>query len=232
MSETILIIEDEAEIAELVRDYLEAEGFTVALAADGKQGLEQFRQAEPSLVILDLMLPEIDGMEVCRSIRSTSTVPVLMMTAKRSETDKIIGLGIGADDYITKPFSPGELTARVKAHLRRSRYFSEQKEQGVLKYGDLILDEKQMTAKLSGRDLLLSAKEFQILFVLARRPGQVYSKEQLFNEVWGYEHLGDFNSLNVYIRKLREKLEADPSKPVWIQTVWGVGYKFVGEATS
>ncbi|TFE02184.1 response regulator transcription factor [Jeotgalibacillus salarius] len=229
MSETILIIEDETEIAELVRDYLEAEGFTTVLAANGKEGLEQFQHADPSLVLLDLMLPEIDGMEVCRSIRSTSTVPVLMMTAKRSETDKIIGLGIGADDYITKPFSPGELTARVKAHLRRSRYFSAQHEQGVLRYGELILDEKQMTVKLSERDLLLSAREFQILYVLAKRPGQVYSKEQLFNEVWGYDHLGDFNSLNVYIRKLREKLETDPSQPRWIQTVWGVGYKFIGD---
>ncbi|KIL48080.1 response regulator transcription factor [Jeotgalibacillus campisalis] len=229
MSETILMIEDEAEIAELVRDYLETEGFNVVIASDGKEGLEQFHRVAPSLVILDLMLPEIDGMEVCRSIRSASTVPVLMMTAKRSETDKIIGLGIGADDYITKPFSPGELTARVKAHLRRTRYFSAQQEQGVLRYGKLSLDEKKINARLSERDLLLSAKEFQILYVLARRPGQVYSKEQLFNEVWGYDHLGDFNSLNVYIRKLREKIETDPSKPEWIQTVWGVGYKFNGD---
>ncbi|MFC7321492.1 response regulator transcription factor [Halobacillus campisalis] len=226
----ILIVEDEIELAELVRDYLEKEGFEVIHAKDGEEGLQQFQDADPSLVILDLMLPKMDGMELCRRMRSKAMLPIIMMTAKGSDTDKIVGLGIGADDYITKPFSPSELVARVKAHLRRYRYYSEpSKEQQSLTFGDLVIDPDEYKVTLRGQVVELSAREFKLLYVLASHRSQVFTKDQLFDKVWGYDHLGDFNTLTVYIRKIREKIEPDPSLPKYIKTVWGVGYKFEGE---
>ena len=230
MEETILLVEDEKEIVELVRDYLVMEGFRVIIAYDGEDGLKQFIDQQPTLAVLDLMLPKLDGMELCRKIRVQSTIPIVMMTAKKSETDKIIGLGIGADDYITKPFSPGELVARIKAHIRRYKHFvvppSEQKE--VLTFKHLVLDIKEYSVLAFGEPVELSAREFKLLHTLANHRGQVFSKEQLFDKLWGYNHMGDFNTLTVYIRKIREKIERDPSNPEFIKTVWGVGYKFDG----
>ncbi|WP_100371862.1 response regulator transcription factor [Bacillus sp. FJAT-45037] len=228
--DVILIVEDEKEIGELVRDYLVLEGFSVLIAEDGEEGLRQFFKENPVLVVLDLMLPKVEGVEVCRQIRAASTVPIVMMSAKQSETDKIIGLGIGADDYITKPFSPGELVARIKAQLRRYKHFSSPStEEAVLKICELSIDEKEFKVMVRNEEVQMSAREFKLLYFLAKHRGQVFSKEHLFEKVWGYDHIGDFNSLNVYIRKLREKIEVDPSKPKYIKTVWGIGYKFDGE---
>ncbi|MFZ3580061.1 response regulator transcription factor [Virgibacillus sp. DJP39] len=223
----ILIVEDEEELGELVRDYLQAEGYTVILTGEGEQGIKKFHEEEPIMAVLDIMLPNIDGIEVCRMIRKESNIPILMMSAKKSDTDKIIGLGIGADDYITKPFSPRELVARIKAHLRRYKYLSGNNEDdGIIQYGDLKLNKNRFEVFVSGDQVNLSAKEFQLLHLLVSHKGQVFSKEQLYENVWGYSHLGDSNTVTVYMRKIREKIEVDSSKPNYIQTVWGIGYKF------
>ncbi|TCT17535.1 DNA-binding response OmpR family regulator [Melghiribacillus thermohalophilus] len=230
---TILIVEDEKEIGELVKDYLERAGYQVVLAFDGKEGLHLFYEKKPTLVVLDIMLPEIDGIEVCRMIRTASSIPIIMMTAKKSETDKIIGLGIGADDYVTKPFSPGELVARIKAQLRRYIHFSApaENQNQTLKFGQLEIDLKGYNVYVHGKPIHLSAKEFQLLHFLATHPGQVFSKEQLFNQIWGFDSYGDLNTVTVYIRKIREKIEPDPSNPTFIKTVWGIGYKFEGSSS-
>ncbi|GGM30454.1 DNA-binding response regulator [Paraliobacillus quinghaiensis] len=225
----ILIVEDEKEIGDLVRDYLQASGYEVMLAHDGEEGLRLFQKSQPILVVLDVMLPKINGIDVCRSIREESTIPIIMISAKKSETDKIIGLGIGADDYIAKPFSPGELVARIKAQLRRYKDFATSKESS-LKFGDLVIDEKGFMVMLADKKVELSAKEFQILIFLAKHKGQVFSKEQLFDKIWGFDSYGDMSAVTVYIRKIREKIEQEPSDPQYIKTVWGVGYKFDGSS--
>ncbi|WP_368505581.1 response regulator transcription factor [Alkalihalophilus sp. As8PL] len=226
----ILIVEDEREIGELVRDYLLLEGFQVCLAEDGESGFDLFKKKKPLLVVLDIMLPKMDGIEVCRRIRQESTIPIVMMSAKQSETDKIIGLGIGADDYLTKPFSPSELVARIKAQVRRYKHFSSGKEEDslVIEIGDLVINEREYKVTVRGLNREVSATEFKLLQFLAAHRGQVFTKEHLVEQIWGYDHVGDFNSLMVYIRKLREKIEVDPSKPAYIKTVWGIGYKFDG----
>ncbi|MCD8509559.1 MAG: response regulator transcription factor [Bacillus sp. (in: Bacteria)] len=228
--DTILIVEDEREIGELVRDYLEVNGFHVILAGDGEEGLGNFQKHNPILVVLDIMLPKMSGIELCKEIRKKSTIPIIMVSAKKSETDKIIGLGIGADDYIAKPFSPGELVARIKAQLRRYKEFTKPSEQNgfLLEFGPLVIDEKGFSVFVSGKQVELSAKEFQLLLFMAKHKGQVFSKEQLFDKIWGYDSFGDINAVTVYIRKIREKIEPNPSEPVYIATVWGVGYKFTG----
>lgn len=225
----ILVVDDEKEIAELLRDYLKREGFEVILAFDGEQGLEVFRKQSPTLVVLDIMLPKIDGMEICRVIRNESAVPVIMLSARKEDVDKILALGLGADDYVAKPFSPGELAARVKAQLRRFKLLSSplQKPQ-VIKYGDLEIDSRGYNVYISGTKIDLSAKEFSILYYLALHPHQVFTREQIFDQVWGYGEYGDVNTVTVHIRKIREKIETDPSHPYFIKTVWGVGYKFEG----
>ncbi|SFF92616.1 DNA-binding response regulator, OmpR family, contains REC and winged-helix (wHTH) domain [Halobacillus alkaliphilus] len=232
--ERILVVEDEFEIADLVRDYLVMEGYEVMHAKDGQEGWDLFQKENPTLTVLDLMLPKLDGMELCRLIRSRSMIPIIMMTAKKSESDKIIGLGIGADDYITKPFSPSELVARIKAQLRRYRHFSQDAylHQDILTFGDLTIDASEYKVRIKDHPIELSAREFQILNLLASHAGQVFTKEQLFDKIWGYDHMGDFNTLMVYMRKLREKIEVDPSNPVYLRTVWGVGYKFEGGVES
>ncbi|CAM3857751.1 response regulator transcription factor [Mesobacillus thioparans] len=225
----ILIVEDEREIAELVQDYLEAEGYKCVLAFNGVEGLELFFQLRPTVAVLDVMLPKMDGIELCRRIRGESNIPIIIMSAKKSETDKIIGLGIGADDYVTKPFSPGELVARIKAQLRRFKHLSLQKEQEqTIRYPGLEIHLKEYMVVAGGKQVELSAKEFQLLAFLAGNKGQVFSKEQLLENVWGYQHVGDANTITVYVRKLREKIEPNPSEPIYIRTVWGIGYKFEG----
>ena len=228
----ILIVEDEREIAELVRDYLEAEGFGSILAYDGLDGLKQFNEHHPTVAVLDVMLPKMDGIELCRRIRAESNIPIIIMSAKKSDTDKIIGLGIGADDYVTKPFSPGELVARIKAQLRRFKHLSVQKEpENVIRFPGLEINLKEYTVFSAGNQIELSAKEFQLLAFMAGHKGQVFTKEQLLENVWGYQHVGDTNTITVYVRKLREKIESDPSEPQFIKTVWGIGYKFDGGST-
>jgi two-component system, OmpR family, response regulator VicR len=224
----ILIVEDEREIAELVRDYLEAEGYRSVLAFDGMDGFNRFIEHRPTVVVLDVMMPKMDGIELCRRIRAESNIPIIIMSAKKSDTDKIIGLGIGADDYVTKPFSPGELVARIKAQLRRFKHLSVQKEESTIRYPGLEMNLKEYTVQADGRQVELSAKEFQLLAFMAANKAQVFTKEQLLENVWGYQHVGDSNTITVYVRKLREKIETNPSEPRFIKTVWGIGYKFDG----
>ncbi len=225
--EVILVVEDEKEIAELIRDYLEQEGFKVALAYDGKQGLEVYQKTKPILAILDIMLPQMDGLELCRLIRNESSIPILILSAKKGDIDKILGLGLGADDYVTKPFSPGELVARVKAHIRRYTLLSSPAEnKKIIKYGDLEIDSCGYNVYLKGNKVELSAKEFEVLHYLATHPQQVLTREQIFDRVWGFNDFGDINTVTVHIRKIREKIEEEPSEPQYLKTVWGVGYKF------
>ncbi|MFO7294709.1 MAG: response regulator transcription factor [Clostridia bacterium] len=226
---TVLVVDDEREIAELVRDYLELDGFNVILAFDGQEALEKYQKYQPDVAILDIMLPKLDGMEVCKAIRAKSAIPIIMLSAKKSDADKILSLGLGADDYVTKPFSPKELVARVKAQLRRYRQFTyAPRKAEVLSFHDLLIDLSGHTVYVKGQPVSLSTKEFEILSFLALHPNQVFTREEIFKHVWGYNEYGDINTVTVHISKIREKIEEDPSNPVYIQTVWGVGYKFTG----
>ena len=227
-----MVVDDEPELAELIKDYLEAEKYSVILCHDGKEAIEKFRLYQPNLVVLDIMLRNLDGMEVCRLIQSESTIPIMMLSAKKSEVDKILSLGLGADDYVVKPFSPGEVVARVKAQLRRSRLLTPSSEQkNLLIYGDLEIDPKAYTVKLRQNIVALSAKEFEVLRFFAVNPGQVLTREQIFENVWGHHEYGDLNTVTVHIKKIREKIENNPSNPQYIKTVWGVGYRFDGGRT-
>ncbi len=228
--EKILIIDDEVELSEIVGDFLKAEGFKVYSAVNGQEGLVCFKKEKPQLVILDIMLPFVDGMEICRTIRSLSNVPILMLSAKSSNTDKVISLGLGADDYIMKPFDTMELIARVKAQLRRYTQFSmPAEERNVLTFGKLVIDDKAYAVYVNSKIVNLAAKEFEVLNFMAHHPSQVFTREQLFNQIWGFEEYGDTNTVTVHVRRIREKIEENPSEPVYIKTVWGVGYKFDGE---
>jgi DNA-binding response OmpR family regulator len=229
--ERILIVEDEREISDLVRDYLTDEGFEVLTAYDGEQGLKSYNQFKPDLVILDIMLPKIEGTEIARVIRSQSTIPVIMLSAKKKDIDKILSLGLGADDYMTKPFSPGELVARVKAQLRRYFLLSSpiKVDTDVLTYGNLTIHLKNYQVEIDGEVVYLSAKEFEVLRLLAASPNQVFTRDQIFNLVWGFNEYGDVNTVTVHVKKIREKIESDPAQPKFVKTVWGVGYKFQGE---
>ncbi|MBT2289406.1 response regulator transcription factor [Paenibacillus albidus] len=229
----VLIAEDEREIRELLKKYLERELYLVDTAADGEEALRLFHRNAYSLVILDLMMPKVDGIEVCRQLRNQSNIPILMLTAKEQEVDKILGLSIGADDYMTKPFSIHEVIARVKALMRRylvlgsSGTHPQTPEHIVFK--GLRLDLKSYSAEACGREIALTAKEFELLKFMASSPEQVFTKTQLFRGVWDSSYIEDDNTVMVHIRKLRKKIEADPSNPQFIQTVWGIGYKFSGE---
>ena len=225
----IMVVDDELEIAELIKDYLEEEQFSVIISTDGKEAVELFRQQKPQLVVLDIMLPGIDGMEVCRIIRSESTVPIIMLSAKKTEVDKILGLGLGADDYVVKPFSPGEVVARVKAQLRRCSLLSppsDKKE--ILKYDGLEIDLNAYIVKLNDAPVEFSTKEFEVLRFLAQHQGHVLTREQIFENVWGFNEYGDLNTVTVHIKKIREKIESKQLDLHYIKTVWGVGYRFDG----
>lgn len=222
---TILIVDDEPIVREVVSQYLRQDGFTVEVAADGKEGMAKFQSARPDLVLLDLMLPEIDGIEVCRRIRSQSNVPVIMVTAKSDETDTIIGLGVGADDYIAKPFSPRELVARIKAVLRRATA-PPPAEGDPLHFGPLIIRPDRRQVEIHGRSIELTAREFDLLEFLASHNGQVFSRDDLLDKVWDWSYASDGGTVTVHIRRLRQKIESDPERPRYIKTVWGVGYKF------
>ena len=222
----ILIIEDDQSIAELERDYLEAEGFFCRIITEREKGLQVALSEEWNLIILDLMLPGIDGFTICRSLRQETEIPILLVSAKKEDIDKIRGFRLGADDYVTKPFSPGELTARVKSHLSRYDVLTghEQKSKAVIIRG-LSVDPETHKVNINGKDITLTGKEFEILHMLMITPDRVYSKEEIFNVVWG-EAYGDMSTITVHVRKLREKIEHDPSHPNFIETVWGVGYRF------
>jgi len=222
----ILVVDDEQIVTEVVEKYLRLEGYEVMVARDGAQALETAREWRPSLVILDLMLPKIDGLEVCRQLRRDMPVPVIMLTAKGEETDRIVGLELGADDYVVKPFSPRELVARVKSVLRRTADSSAQRKDGVLKFGDLEIDSAAREVTNRGKLVNLTAKEFDLLYFFASHPNQVFTREQLMNLVWDYSFSAEYGTITVHIRRLRAKIEADPLKPRYIKTLWGVGYKF------
>jgi DNA-binding response OmpR family regulator len=224
----ILIIEDEASIAELERDYLEINGFKADIELRGDSGLKKVKSQDYDLVILDLMLPGVDGFEICRQIRSESNVPVLMVSAKKEDIDKIRGLGLGADDYITKPFSPGELVARVKAHISRYERLvgkNEHKNE-LINIRGLRIDKSSRRVFINDNEAALTTKEFDTLAFLAANPNRVFSKEELFDRVWGMDSLGDVATVTVHIKKIREKIELDTSNPQYIETIWGAGYRF------
>lgn len=224
---TILIVEDERLIAELERDYLEANGFKADIATDGEQGLQLGISGEYDLIVLDLMLPLISGFEVCRQIREASNIPILMVTAKKEDVDVIRGLGLGADDYITKPFKPGELVARVKAHLARyERLTGGRENKEEIRIRGLLIDYGARRVFVNGQEVILTAKEFDLLHFLGTNPNRVFSKDHLFEKIWGMDSMGDTQTVTVHIRKLREKIEADPSNSQYIETVWGAGYRF------
>jgi DNA-binding response OmpR family regulator len=229
----VLIIEDDRAIAELERDYLETGGFGVDLAFDGAQGLRQTGEAAYDLVLLDVMLPGRSGFEICRSLRAKSEVPILLVSARTADIDKIRGLGLGADDYITKPFSPAELVARVKAHLARYERLRLGREgsddrAAPITAGSLVLERESMRVTAAGREVALTAREFDVLALLASRPDRVFSREEIFDRIWGGDALSDPSTVTVHIRRIREKIEADPSHPRIIETVWGVGYRVRG----
>lgn len=223
---SILVIDDEATIRKVAEAYLTAEGYTVYQAADGNDGLAKFRQLQPDLVVLDIMLPGMNGLDLLQQIRRESEVYVLMLTAKSEEMDRVIGLTVGADDYLTKPFSPRELVARVKAILRRGRN-SAKEEDAVLRFAQLEIDIERHEVRKNGKLIDLTALDFELLTVLATHAGRVLDREQLLEQVWGYDYFGDTRVVDVHIGHIRQQLEDDPSNPQFIQTVRGVGYKFV-----
>ncbi|TXK76968.1 response regulator transcription factor [Paenibacillus sp. N3.4] len=223
----ILIVEDEQLIAELERDYLEVSGYMVDIAMDGEQGLKLGMSGDYDLIILDLMLPLMNGFEVCKQIREKHNIPILMVTAKKEDIDVIRGLGLGADDYITKPFKPGELVARVKAHLTRyERLIGDKESKDVVRIRGLLIDYGSRRVFLHEREIAFTTKEFDLLCFLAMNPNRVFSKDHLFERIWGVDALGDSQTVTVHIRKLREKIEVDTSKSEYIETVWGAGYRF------
>ncbi|MFZ4615843.1 MAG: response regulator transcription factor [Rectinemataceae bacterium] len=228
MGERVLVIEDDRSIAELIRDYLEINGMQAELAADGAQGLEIALSTEPDLIVLDLMLPGLDGFEVCRQLRARSQKPILILSARWEDIDKIRGLGLGADDYVEKPFSPGELMARIKAHIARYRRLtggSAAELKDLVRMRDLEVATESRMVRVRGVEALLAGKEFDILLLLLRSPGKVFSKEEIFSRVWGEDRYGDLSTVTVHVRRIREKIEVNPSEPEYIETVWGVGYR-------
>jgi two-component system response regulator RegX3 len=224
----ILVVEDEESLADSVRYNLEREGFGVSVATDGRRALERFRSERPSLVILDLMLPEMSGLDVCRSIRAESDVPIIMVTAKDSEADKVTGLELGADDYVTKPFSMRELVSRVRANLRRVRPAAAlEPAEEVLSGGPVRMDVARHEVTVRGAAVALPPKEFELLEAFLRRKGRLLTRDFLIEEVWGADYFGDTRTLDVHVKRLRRKVETDPHRPDHLHTVRGLGYKFV-----
>ncbi len=219
----VLVVEDERQIAEIITFNLERAGYRVAVAGDGEEALEKAARENPDLVILDLMLPRLDGFSVCRHLRARSPVPILILTARSEEADKIHGLDLGADDYVTKPFSPRELVARVRALLRRSGGLS-QAAGAPLRFGHLEIDLAAREVRRKGEPVALTVREFELVKYLVLRPGQPFTREALLEDVWGYEYHGDLRTVDVTVRRVREKIEDDPSDPVWLLTRRGVGY--------
>lgn len=224
----ILIIEDEEAIADLEKDYLELSGFEVEIAADGETGLKRALDEDFQLVILDLMLPGVDGFEICRQVREKKNTPIIMVSAKKDDIDKIRGLGLGADDYMTKPFSPSELVARVKAHLARYTRLvsSNQKANDIVEIRGIRIDKTARRVFINGVEKPFTTKEFDLLTFLAENPNHVFTKEELFREIWDMDSIGDIATVTVHIKKIREKIETDTANPQYIETIWGVGYRF------
>jgi two-component system OmpR family response regulator len=226
----ILIIEDDESIARLQKDYLEIAGFEVDICLTGLEGLNALRQNTYNLLILDVMLPEMDGYDILRSMQDSKDIPVLMVSAKKEEIDKIRGLSLGADDYITKPFSPGELVARVKSHIqnyeRLKNKFNFKAKENTLVIRGLEIQKDSRQVFVNGTEIILTQMEFELLLFMAENPNKVFSREDLFEEVWGLDALGDNATVTVHVARIREKIESDPSNPQYIETIWGVGYRF------
>ena len=223
----ILIIEDEEAIADLEKDYLELSGFEVKICNTGDEGLQTALREEFDLIVLDLMLPGLDGFEVCKKVREEKNIPIIMVSAKKEDIDKIRGLGMGADDYMTKPFSPSELVARVKAHLARYDRLvgSSNKNNDVIEIRGIRIDKTARRVIVDGEEKAFTGKEFDLLTFLAEHPNHVYTKEELFREIWDMDSIGDIATVTVHIKKIREKIEFDSAKPQYIETIWGVGYR-------
>jgi two-component system response regulator RegX3 len=231
MSETgarILLVEDEESLADSVRYNLEREGYRVVIASDGRTAVDRFRSERPALVILDLMIPEVSGLDVCRLIRQESDVPIIIVTAKDSEAEKVTGLELGADDYVTKPFSVRELVSRVRAHLRRSNMRSESTTQAILHAGPVEMDVDRHEVRIAGDVVAFPPKEFELLEAFLRRRGRLLTREFLIEEVWGHDYFGDTKTLDVHVKRIRQKIEADPHEPNLLLTVRGLGYKLAG----
>lgn len=224
----ILIIEDEESIAELEKDYLEINGYEVVIENSGKDGLDNALENDYDLILLDIMLPEIDGFEICRQVRNKKNTPILLVSAKKDDIDKIRGLGLGADDYITKPFSPSELVARVKAHMARYERLigAGVSENEIIEIRGLKIDKTARRVFINDEEKIFTTKEFDLLTFLAQNPNRVFSKEELFNKIWDMESVGEIATVTVHIKKIREKIEFSTSKPQYIETIWGVGYRF------
>ena len=224
----VLIIEDEVEIADLEKDYLELSGFEVEIENDGTVGLKRALTEDFDMYILDLMLPGIDGFEICKQIREEKNTPILMVSAKKDDIDKIRGLGLGADDYITKPFSPSELVARVKAHMARYDRLvgSNAQKNDIIEIRGIKIDKTARRVWVNGEEKQFTTKEFDLLTFLAENPNHVFTKEELFRQIWDMESIGDIATVTVHIKKIREKIEMNTNKPQYIETIWGVGYRF------
>ena len=225
----ILIVDDDMHIAELVSLYVEKEGFETKEVHDGREAIQMVSAFQPDLILLDLMLPGMDGFEVCRKIREEKNIPILMVSAKKDDIDKIRGLGLGADDYMTKPFSPSELVARVKAHMARYERLvgTNQKPQNdIVEIRGIRIDKTARRVYVNGEERTFTTKEFDLLTFLAENPNHVYTKEELFREIWDMDSIGDIATVTVHIKKIREKIERDTAKPQYIETIWGVGYRF------
>jgi len=223
-NEKILVVDDEKNIVELVKFNLEKEGFHVLCAYNGDEAIEVARTEKPDLIILDIMMPGKSGLDVCRIIRAESNVPIIMATAKGEEVDKILGLELGSDDYVTKPFSPRELISRIKAILRRTS--DKVVIENLLEFGDLVIDLIKREVKLHNKALNLKPKEFELLKILSTNQGKVFTRDFLLEQLWGYDYLGDTRTVDVHMRRLRQKLEVDPAKPIYLKTIHGIGYKF------
>ena len=222
----ILIIEDDKSIAELERDYLELNGFEVTICEDGTKGLEEALGGGYDLILLDLMLPGSDGFDICRKVREKQNTPIIIVSAKHEDIDKSRGLGLGADDYMTKPFSPGEMVARVRAHLNRYERLIGSGKNEIIEIRGLKIDRTARKVWVNGEEKNLTAREFDLLAFLAANPNHVYSRDELFREIWGMESVGDIATVPVHIKKIREKVELNSAKPQYIETIWGVGYRF------
>ncbi len=228
MERKVLIIEDDNAIAELERDYLEASDFSVDIAADGVSGLEAALNVDYSLVLIDLMLPGMDGFEICRKLRSVKDIPILIVSARKDDVDKIRAFGLGSDDYVVKPFSPSELVARVKAHILRyeSLVSNDSHNNEVLKVGDILIDHGARRVTVGGKEVGLTNKEFDLLYFLASKPNIVFTKEELFSKIWGYDSMGETSTITVHINRIRDKIGDVNGDPKYIETVWGTGYRF------
>ena len=226
MAGRILVVDDERVVTEVVERYLRLEEFEVCLASDGNEALRIAQEWAPDLVVLDLMLPGVDGLEVCRRIRQQGQMPIIMLTAKGEEVDRIVGLELGADDYVVKPFSPRELVARIKSVLRRATAGPTPTLGGVLRFDECTINPESRVVTGGSAEVQLTGKEFDLLFFLASNPGRVFTREQLMDQVWDFTYAGDLSTVTVHIRRLRAKIEKDPVKPRYVKTVWGVGYKF------